>query len=138
MVYVDQYDPNSDIRLSHAIGRSLPLHVTAMGRAILAALPEDECEALLAELLEAPSSAEFPVDVDHARDEIARARKGGWATVDRFDEVIRIGAALVDASGEPIGAMSVAGPSFLVAPHIEELGRKCTDAAREIGVLLGH
>jgi DNA-binding IclR family transcriptional regulator len=138
VLYVDQYDPESDIRLAHAVGRSLPLHVTAMGRAILAAMPEDECELLITELLKTPNPAGFPVDVEHARDEIARARQEGWATVDRFDDVTRIGAALIDASGEPVGAISVAGPAFLVGPHIDDYSRQCTEAAKEIGERLAQ
>lgn len=138
VVYVDQHNPQTDIRLAHAVGRSLPLHVTAMGRAILAALPEDECERVLTSLLAATDAASFPVDITHARDEINHARAAGWATVDRYDEVVRIGAAIVDAGGEPVGAMSVAGPSFQMLPHIDELTTKCTAAAREISALLSN
>lgn len=136
VVYVDQYDPNTDIRLARAIGRSLPLHVTAMGRAILAALPQEECEKVLRSLLAATDAATFPVDITHARDEINHARNAGWATVDRYDEVTRIGAAIVDASGEPVGAMSVAGPSFQMLSHIDKFSTQCTSAAREISLLL--
>jgi IclR family KDG regulon transcriptional repressor len=136
VVYVDQYDPNTDIRLALAIGRSLPLHVTAMGRAILAALPREDCERLLESLLAATDAASFPVDITHARDEINHARDAGWATVDRYDDVTRIGAAIVDAGGEPVGAVSVAGPSFQMLSHIDRFSAQCTSAAREISLLL--
>lgn len=132
VLYVDQFDPDADLRLAHAIGRSLPLHVTAMGRAILAAMQPEACETTLSDLLAHPANAGFEVDMDHIRDEIARAREHGWATVDRFDDVTRVGAAVVDSSNEPVGAISVAGPSFQMHPNVERFGDLCMRAAKDI------
>ncbi|MFD6419908.1 IclR family transcriptional regulator [Streptomyces sp. NPDC060194] len=137
LIYVDQVEPDRSVRLASAIGQSLPLHVTAMGRAVLAALPRPEGDELAAQLVADPHFADFVVDLGHVRDEVEHARRHGWATVARDDDVTRIGVAVLDATGEPVGAVSVSGPAYRVDEHVETHAATCVAAARAISAALG-
>jgi IclR family transcriptional regulator, acetate operon repressor len=92
-------------------GTSLPLHASAAGKAILAALPEPEVEALLA----GPLSARTPhtiVDSDALRGQLAEIEAGGFAVTrhEAHQDVGGVAAAVLDAAGRPIGALSVSLP----------------------------
>lgn len=137
LVYIDHAEPDRSVRLASVIGLSLPLHVTAMGRAVLAAMPLAESDALVRQLIADPHFADFVVDLDHIRDEIEHARADGWATVERDDDVSRVGVAIVDASGEPVGAISVSGPSYRMDDRIETVATHCLATGRTISAALG-
>ncbi|MFD4022195.1 IclR family transcriptional regulator [Streptomyces sp. NPDC058576] len=137
LVYVDQAEPDREVRLASAVGQSLPLHVTAMGRAVLAAMPQKERNALMGQLVSDPHFAEFVVDLDHIRDEVEHARRDGWATVARDDEVTRVGVAVLDATGQPVGAISISGPAYRTEARVEELAALCRAAGRRISAALG-
>lgn len=137
IIYVDQVEPDRPVRLASAVGQSLPLHVTAMGRAVLAALPGEEADELLNHLVVDPHFGRFVVDLGHVRDEVEHARRSGWATVDRHDDVTRVGAAIIDATGEPVGAISVAGPAYRMNDNLRACGERCVEAARAISAALG-
>lgn len=133
IVYVDQLEPDRAIRHSSAIGQILPLHVTAMGRALLAAMSPADREEMLQLLRGELRYGDFVADNDRLVDELAEAAQRGWATVDRRDDVSRVGAAILDGSGEPLGAMSISGPSYRMAERMEELGLRCAQVAADIG-----
>jgi IclR family acetate operon transcriptional repressor len=132
VIYVDQLEPDRSVRIRSSVGRAMPLHRTAMGRAIVAALAPEERRRTLDELSRRP-------DVDEAelREAVATAIRRGWATIDRHDDVTRVGAAVVDAVGQPVGAITVSGPSYRMAERMAEWADECVRTAREIGADLG-
>jgi IclR family acetate operon transcriptional repressor len=132
IIYVDQLEPDRSVRIRSSVGRALPMHRTAMGRAIMAALPAEECEAAIARVGEGE-----PADTDEIREGVRLARERGWATIDRNDDVTRVGAAILDATGEPIGAITVSGPSYRMTDRMTEWAAACVDTAHEIGRDLG-
>src|SRR3954454_10233868 len=60
------------------VGRRLPVHVTALGQALLAELTEAEVDALLPAELEAMQPASFTERAE-LHDELDEVRKRGWA-----------------------------------------------------------
>ncbi|SDS45340.1 IclR family transcriptional regulator [Jiangella sp. DSM 45060] len=135
VVYLDEYQPDRSLFVRSSVGRRLDLRVTAMGRAILAALTPHERAAVLARL--APEPVENHADLADLSTEIERAAAHGWATVNRHDDVIRLGAAITDASGEPVAAVTVSGPTYRVKDHRDELGSACVRTARLVSHDLG-
>jgi IclR family transcriptional regulator, acetate operon repressor len=111
-VYVDQLVSPQEIKLSVELGRPFPLHAGASGRAILAFLPADLREALLAEPLERLSSGTV-VDPASLRELLDAARATGVAISrgERHEGAAAVGAPVFDAHGVA-GAMSVCGPEF--------------------------
>lgn len=131
-MYADQVESDHAVRAVSAIGLALPLHVTAMGRAILAAMAPDE-RALVLDLVRAEYMYDSFVRDGHRLDEeLSAAQERGWATVDRGDDITRIGAAIVDGAGEPIASVSVSGPTYRMKPVQDRVGERLRDVAEEI------
>ncbi|GAA1827001.1 IclR family transcriptional regulator [Agromyces salentinus] len=138
VVFIAQEQPDRSIRVRSAVGSRLPMHRTAMGRAILAALGPTERETLLEALHAEALAAGDAFDLDGIRRDVEQAVERGWAAVDRHDDVTRLAAAIVDAAGEPIAAITLSGPTYRVEPDIDALGRDVTKAAAAVSESLGH
>ncbi|MFB7893550.1 IclR family transcriptional regulator [Microbacterium sp. NPDC056044] len=119
------------------VGVRLPSHLTATGRAMLAALPREQVRALF------PDAAAFadrtgrgPRRPGELRETLRGVRERGWASED--GEVTlglgSVGVAVLDHVGWPIAAIAVTFPTDgareagdfaeLVAPVAAELGRR--------------
>lgn len=95
---------------SSLIGRRIPIFCTAGGRAILAQLPRDEAEAVIArcELVQrTPKTIIDPAVIMQKVEEAARTGFG-FAIEETVIGEITIGAAVTDAAGRPIAAVHIA------------------------------
>lgn len=94
--------------LAVTIGHRQPLGVGAAGLALLAALPEDEADAIIQQNSEALRSY-GQMTVAHMRLLVEATRDRGWATVGNaaVSGVLGVGVALRDRSGYPRLAVSV-------------------------------
>lgn len=140
VVYVEKLEAANSVQLVSAVGQTMPLHSTALGKAMLAALPDDECEATYARMELAPRTERTICDLAALREEIHRTRLLGYATDDRENEPFGacVGAAIVGSDGRPVGAISVSGPHFRVHDRFEAFGEQvravALTIARELGV----
>jgi DNA-binding IclR family transcriptional regulator/sugar lactone lactonase YvrE len=126
-------------RSNSALGQRKPLSCTSQGKAILAALPEAEREALVREL---PMTPVTPRSLTERRRLLAELRvtaTRGWS-MDDEEMVLGVrccGAAIIDSSGAVRGSISVAGPLYrLTMERIELLGPEVAEAARRVGAQL--
>lgn len=132
-----KFESPHDIRSAARLGVRKPLHCTSQGKAILAFLPEAEAEALLGqEPLErfTPQTITDPSTL-MAQLRIVRAR--GYAVEDQ--EILPgnrcVGAPVLDSGGQPIAAISVAGPVYrLTSERVAQLGPEIANVARNIGL----
>jgi len=139
VVALERCDGAHGQRSASALGQRKPLHCTSQGKAILAALPVDERDALVREL---PMTAVTPRSITDRRRlqaELRVAAARGFSVDD--EEIVPgvrcCGAAIVDAAGQVRGAISVAGPAFrLTSERVELLGPEVAEAARRIGAQL--
>ncbi|NGM85989.1 IclR family transcriptional regulator [Parapusillimonas sp. SGNA-6] len=97
--------------LSHAhIGCSVPLYCSAGGRSVLACLPDEEAEQLIAScdlVARTPHTKVTPADI---MEDVRKVRSNGYAIQSgewRLDEIV-IAAAITDRQGRPVGAVHVA------------------------------
>jgi IclR family acetate operon transcriptional repressor len=104
---------SSEQALRYAVptGNRLPMHALASGKALLAALPDDELDRYFAETERVRFTPSTVVAEKALRREVAQIRKDGFAFTDEEFSlgIVGIGRA-VTISGEPIGALSVAIP----------------------------
>ena len=92
------------------IGTRLPAFATSMGRALLAGLPNDEIERLLAQLGPLPRHTSKTItDAKDLLREIELVRRQGWALVDQeLEQGLRsVAAPIMDCAGVPIAALNV-------------------------------
>lgn len=136
-VYVDVRRSDETVALTMNIGARLPLAVSAIGRAILAAMPEREREHML-RLIEAErpeTIADVRAGVDRAIGEIADK---GYCTSfgDWRPEINGIAAPILSPDGDRIFALNVGGPSFLVSESdlTENYGARLAGAAKSLSL----
>lgn len=139
VVYLDKLESANTIQLVSAVGQTMPLHSTSLGKALLATLSGDALEQVLARLDFVRRTERTICDLTEFRRELQRIRLTGYATDDRENEPLGacVAAAILGADGGLVGAISVAGPHFRIRDHFEEFGKAAlatADAvARELG-----
>jgi IclR family acetate operon transcriptional repressor len=117
------------LRYAIAVGARAPLHALAAGKAILAALPEAEVEAYLAEVAREVFTEATMVEAEALRAQLAAIRQSGVArTTSEYSVGIEGLARAVVSGGEVVGALAVAIPSVRFDEGVE----------RRVGALLTH
>ena len=134
MVVVDRVDCDHPVRTFHTIGDTSPLHATAVGRAILAHLPKQDVEELIARGLERFSDS-TPTEPDELRAKLDQIRADGYS-VNRNQfrpGVCAIAAPVLGEEGTPLAAVAISMPdSRFDADRLPEWGRIVADTAAEI------
>ena len=137
--YVDKLEADNSIQLVTAVGHTMPLHSTALGKAMLAALPEDEREATYRRMDFAARTDRTICTLPEFRKEIRRTQIRGYAIDDRENQPLGacVAAAIIAAGGRPAGAISVSGPHFRIHDHLDEFGEQVRATAAQIARELG-
>jgi IclR family acetate operon transcriptional repressor len=121
LVYTDVLESPLHFRMGGARGEHAPLHSTALGRAVLAALPAPERQTLVRQARVQPLTERTIVDQDLLEEELAVTTTRGWSAEHGETQigVSCFGAALVGPSGRPIGAISISVPDARLDPKRE-------------------
>jgi DNA-binding IclR family transcriptional regulator len=137
--YVDKLEAEHSLQLVSAIGQEMPLHSTALGKAILAALPEAEREAKLRRMDFVARTERTICNLEQFREEIRLTQGRGYAIDDRENEPqgTCVAAAIIGADGRPVGAISVSGPHVRVQEHVVQLGLQVRATAAQVAWELG-
>ena len=115
-------------------GTRLPMHALASGKALLAALPDDELERYFAESERRRFTPDTVTAEKALRRQIAEIRRTGFAVTDEeFSLGIRGVGRVVTIGGDPVGALSVAVPK---ARFDETMQRRVTDMLERTAGLL--
>jgi IclR family acetate operon transcriptional repressor len=123
LVVVSVYESRHVVRAAPSIGRELPALTTAAGQAVLSELDADGVSQLLGRR---PTGAELR----RLRD----VKKRGWSVNngDSSPGACGLGAAVVDAGGAPVGALTITGPAERLVDRLEALGPTLVAAAAEL------
>ncbi len=137
--YLDKLESPNSIQLVSRVGQVMPLHSTSLGKAMLAALPDDEREARIARMDFVPRTDRTITTVAAFRREIVLTQQRGYATDDRENEPLGacVAAAIIGPEGRPVGAVSVSGPHYRVHSHLEDFGEHARATAAAIALDLG-
>ncbi len=121
------------------IGREMLPHCVASGKALLAYLPQQRLERILAKGL--PRFTEETIaDPILLREELKRVRQQGYAVAHEELEIglVAVAAPIWNHEGKVVAAVSVSGPSFRLSsekiPELAELTRRTTnDISHQLG-----
>jgi IclR family acetate operon transcriptional repressor len=124
-----------------ALGRLEAPHATALGKAMLAWLPEDEVRRIV----ETSGADKFTpntiTDFAALIEELRLVRRKGYA-IDREEfqpGVICIGAAIRDHSGAVVGSISASTPAMRATEaHLDEMREQVMASTRELSAELGE
>jgi DNA-binding IclR family transcriptional regulator len=140
VLYIEKVEPQQTLRMTAAVGHRYPLHCTALGKAILGAMPEAEAIAILRQTGLKPRTRNSITSAAAMREELRATRARGCAIDDQENEegARCVGAAVRDHLGNVVGAISVSGPAMRVGKNkIPGLARLVMDAASWVSVELG-
>lgn len=124
---------------SQSIGSRWPAHATSTGKALLAALAEDQLRQRLPRKLP-QYTAHTITSWDDLLQDLAQTQTRGYAVAREELEMglLAIGAPVVNHDGETVAAISIAGPTLrLTIDREPELGALVRDYARRISRRLG-
>ncbi|MBA2695127.1 MAG: IclR family transcriptional regulator [Actinobacteria bacterium] len=125
VVWAASFDGAFALRLSTTIGAVVPLHATAIGKAILSVMPEEHWSRLL-------PPEPYPALTPQTHRTVAELRPGvracqveGWAVDEEESEVsgVCVAAPITGRDGRPVGAISVSSVA----------GRLTVDARPPVG-----
>lgn len=138
VVHVDVHVANNPIRLHADVGDRFAAHTIAMGKVLLADLPDADVERYIRGGL--PGHTDRTITDPHAlRMELAEIRRLGYASNhgEWQDQVRGAAAPVRDRSGRAVAAIAVAGPSLRLTEDLSTLGALVRRAAAEMSAALG-
>jgi len=141
VLYVDKIEPSRSVRMASRIGRRNGAHCSAVGKAMLAHLPEREVDEVVKQHGLArftPRTIVTPADL---KSELKATRKRGYAIDnEEAEEGVRcVGAAVLGHNGHPLAAISVSAPSFrLPMEKIPAVAAAVCAAARKLSTESGY
>lgn len=135
MVYIDKRESPQTVRMTSRIGTRISLHASSVGKAYLAALPEEERHDLTSQL----SFKRFTKNTITSRAkleaDLERTIRRGYALDSEETELeIRcVGAAILDAASRPVACISVSVPKYRFDRGVEtRLPAIVVDCAKKI------
>jgi DNA-binding IclR family transcriptional regulator len=133
LTYVDEVTPPAVLTASW-LGRSVPLHATSTGKALLAFLPVEQVRRVLAGALNRFTATTI-TDPDALTAELAGTRTRGYGVCagELESSLYGVSAPVLDRNRRPLAVLSIWGPQARVQEEsFAELGTVATRAAAEI------
>jgi len=140
IVYIDKAGPNRKVCTSSKSGTSNPAYCTSMGKAILAFLPEDEIEHIIAGLRFVRHTENTLCTREDLLKSLEKIRRRGYSIDDEEIELgVRcIGAPIFNQDHRAIAAISVSGPTLRISVQsVPALAEQLLRCSREISTALG-
>jgi IclR family KDG regulon transcriptional repressor len=140
VVYVEMIESNRALRMQARIGERHPLNSTALGKAILAFLPEAERTALLALPLKA-MTGRTTTDAAALRRQLREIARRGYAVEigENEEGLMCIGVPILARGGRAVAALSLSAPEARMSrPQRLDMIEALRSAAASISRRLGH
>jgi DNA-binding IclR family transcriptional regulator len=141
ILYLDVIESSHTFRFASQIGARRPLHCTALGKAMLAYMPENELKELLPSLRFERLTQHTFTQPAKFRKELSRTRLQGYA-LDDEEAVLGarcIAAPVFDVGGRVLGGISVSGPlTRITQERIPTFAAIVKKAAQSVSSRLGY
>jgi len=141
-VYLAKVEGSKPYQMASRVGMQIPLHCTAIGKSVLANLPDADLTAVLEPAESASDDARVPTSDSAALlDDLATIRQRGYAIDDEENEpnVRCVGAPVYGSDGTVIGGVSVSGLVFvLTLEQAHNLGPVVAASAARVSAALGY
>jgi len=116
VLYLAKEESSQTIRMCSYVGKRAPVHCTALGKVLLAYLPEGEKKKILGKRELPRLTKKTITDKEELEKELNRIKKQGFA-LDREEnerDVCCIAAPIKNYQGKVIAAISISGPAFRI------------------------
>jgi len=138
-IYIERVPAPGFIQIDTWVGRRMPLHSTSSGKALLAFLPEEQVESLVATGL-TRFTAKTIVSWPRLKQELKKIRESGFALDDEENTpgVRCLAAPIFDRSGKESAALSLTGPvQQITDDQLARVAEKVKEAARQATKAMG-
>lgn len=139
LTYIRKVESTRSYRTSSRVGMRIPLHATAIGKAVLAHLPPEEAEGILRATGMPALTRRTLTDREGLADELRTVRERGFAVDDEeYEPAVRcLGAPVFDRAGVPVGGVGLTAAAFLsTRAELERFSPALLEAARGVQRLL--
>jgi DNA-binding IclR family transcriptional regulator len=118
VVYIEKKESPYSMRISTRIGQQLPLYCTAVGKAILSFLRDDEIQEYIGRVRLKPFTDKTLKSKKELHEQLTGIRDKGYAydIEELEDGIICIAVPLLSPERIPAGGLSVSGPSIRMTP----------------------
>lgn len=141
IVYIDKKESSQVIGMRSHVGKRAPMHCTAVGKAILAFLPQEE----ILQIIKAKGLPKFTQKTIITTEnlfkelEIIKQTKIGHDDEENEVGIICLGTPVFHYSGRVIGGVSVSGPATrMLEKGLDAIGDELRWAGKEISRRLGY
>jgi DNA-binding IclR family transcriptional regulator len=141
VVYVEKLDSPEQLRIHSRIGAAVPLYCTAVGKVMLAYMPEDEREKVLPQLGLRCLTPNTVGNLQELDAELYRVRKNGYACdLEEHELHIRcVAAPIWDHAGSVNASLSITAPVVRMAvTRLRQLAPLIQTAGLQISHELGY
>lgn len=116
VLYLAKEESSQTIRMCSYVGKRAPLHCTALGKVLLAYLPEEERKKILEQKELLRFTEKTIIDEKKLKKELDKIKKQGFALdlEEHEKDVCCIAATIKNHQGEVIAAVSISGPAFRI------------------------
>jgi DNA-binding IclR family transcriptional regulator len=139
--YLEKIDSQQAIRISTYVGQRLPLHCSAVGKALMSGMTVEEIDRIIEERGLARFTDNTITDTERLLEELEGIRKKGIAFDNEENDIgLRCLASPVkDSKGRVLAAISFSGPvQRLNIEVLEKYARYVKQAARDVSLKLGY
>jgi len=140
-LYISKIESTDTIKVCMNLGQAIPLYCTALGKSLIAHLPEKTVRELLRNETFVKYTSNTLQDIEALLKELDVVRKQGYSVdnEEHIKNIYCIGAPIFDSNGNVIAALSIALPKFRFDenPKKEELYFLVRDTAIRFSHSLG-
>lgn len=140
ILYVDVLESMHQLRTQIVPGTRDALHSTALGKAILAALPEDEAAAIITAAHLERKTVHTIADPGELLESLAAIRKLGYAVDNEENELgsVCVASTLRAPDGRPLCAISISGPKWRISDDLAAtMGEALAESVATVGAAFG-
>jgi DNA-binding IclR family transcriptional regulator len=140
-VYVEKLDSPEPLRIHSRIGAAVPLYCTAVGKVMLAYMPEDEQQRILPDLNLQRQTSNSVGNLQELKTELHRVRKNGYACdLEENERHIRcVAAPIWDHTGSVQSSLSITAPTVrMPVARLRQLAPMIQRAGLQVSAELGY
>ncbi len=134
VIFLDVLESPLRVKLAASTGQRLPAFATAAGKALLAHLPQEMAARVFRQSIH-PYTSKTILSEESFLEDLRQTQKLGYAISEHeYEEGINaVAAPILDANGQPLAAITVAGPAYrFVRDRMIEIGPTVVATAQEI------
>jgi DNA-binding IclR family transcriptional regulator len=133
-ICIHEFPSPHSIRYIAGLGATASIHIGSAGKILLAFMPADERERVLADLRLTAMTANTITDANVLKKELDKVAGQGFAIShgERVDGAVGVSAPILDSTGRALAALSVLGPSERLGANLKQAQKQVVAAGEAL------